>query len=344
MTRSGRPKVSVVMPVYNGGKYLHEAIESILAQTFTDFEFIVIDDGSTDNSYDIAAAFSDGRIRLVRQESNLGLVSALNLGLILARGEYVARMDADDISLPERLLIQVDFMDANPAVGVCGSWLQVFSSTDRTAWYSPISHNEIYARLLFESALFHPTVFMRKSFLDAHNILYKSDFRTAEDYELWSRCITLCRFANIGKVLLHYRSHDNNAGILNAETKQQSADKIHLRWLHNIGLHPSGEEVDLHRQISQGQVPAPVSSTFFKQAHDWLLKIRNANELAKILPEPELSEELSQRWFLICDRSTALGPVAATRYFLSPFFQHFKGKKRALFALLAKSLLHYSGR
>lgn len=332
------------MPVYNGAAYLAEAIQSILDQTFTDFEFLIIDDGSTDDSYSVVTSFSDSRISLHRNENNQGLVNALNFGLELARGEFIVRMDADDISLPVRLSRQVAFMNANPDVGICGSWLQAFTGTAHSDWYSPLSHNKIYARLLFQSALFHPTVLMRKSLLITHALRYQSDFPHAEDYGLWSRIQPYCRFANIGEVLLHYRIHAKSIGSLEPDSKQQSADMIRLRWLQRIGLNPTVEEKTLHRQLSLGMVPMPVSKVFLEQAHAWVLKIRDANAAANIFPEPELSEELSGRWFAVCNKSTSCGPSVMSLYLRSPLSDHFLEKKSAVFALAIKCFLRWSGR
>ena len=150
------PKITVLMPVYNGEKYLKESIESILKQTFRDFEFLIINDTSTDESEKIIRSFKDSRIKLIKNEKNIGLTKSLNKGLDLAKGEYMARMDADDISLPKRLEIQVAFMDKNPKIGVIGAWAKVIGesnkkyiktysnfekiepSTSRSWWFPPI--------------------------------------------------------------------------------------------------------------------------------------------------------------------------------------------------------------
>ena len=119
------PLVTVLMSVYNGEKYLERAIKSILNQTFKDFEFLIINDGSTDNSVKIIQSFNDLRLRLIHNESNIGLIKTLNKGLKLSNGKYIARMDCDDISLPKRLSIQASFMEKYPEIGVCGSWVKI---------------------------------------------------------------------------------------------------------------------------------------------------------------------------------------------------------------------------
>jgi len=127
-----KPTVSVLMPVFNGEQFLRPAMNSILNQTFTDFEFIIVDDGSTDHSREILNSYTDSRVRLICNESNIGLTDSLNRGLEAASGNYIARMDQDDISLPERLAKQVAFMDSHPEVGVCGTWAKDIDQTDST--------------------------------------------------------------------------------------------------------------------------------------------------------------------------------------------------------------------
>ena len=344
MSSCDLPRVTVLMPVYNAGVYLSQAIESVLQQTFTDFEFLIIDDGSTDDSYKIASAFSDARIRLIRLDRNMGLVNALNLGLNTARGEFIARMDADDISLPDRLSKQVHFLDVNPAIAVCGTWLKTFAETKNSLWAVPLNHDAIHARLLFGSAVFHATVLMRKALLNEHVLRYVEGFPYAEDYELWSRCVLTCRLANMSDVLYYYRIHNNSAGNSEPDSKQHSADLIRLRWLQQAGVKATDEEMILHRQLSLGRVPLPLSVAYIEKIHAWLMKIRDANMSADTFPEVELLKELSDRWFWICNQSTPLGLTAVLHYFRSPLSSQYSGRKRAVFAFMIKSILRWPGR
>jgi glycosyltransferase involved in cell wall biosynthesis len=201
------PKVTILMPVYNGEKYIREAIESILSQTFTDFEFLIIDDGSTDQSAVVISSYNDPRIRLVNNERNLGLVHTLNRGLELARGELIARMDSDDISLPDRIRKQVELMNGQPEVGVCGCWIEWL---DREVIMDyPVNDPEIKRNLTFTCPLAHPTVMMRADLVKRYNVRYDPEYQHAEDYELWSRLSLITNFANIPEVLLRYRIHEN---------------------------------------------------------------------------------------------------------------------------------------
>ncbi len=203
-------KISVLMAVHNGELYLKEAIESILSQTFSDFEFIIINDCSTDDSEIIIRSFSDDRIKLYTNNCNLGLTKSLNLGLNLCGGQYIARMDADDISHPDRFLKQIKFLDENLDYGVCGSWYTLFDDSGSIHVAKLIEqHNLLQASLLIKNQMGHPTIMLRKSVLDNNNIRYDENLITSQDYNLWLRLSIVCKLYNIQESLLDYRIHPN---------------------------------------------------------------------------------------------------------------------------------------
>lgn len=211
------PEISVVMSVYNSKAWLREAIASILAQTFTDFEFIIINDGSTDGSLEIIKSFSDPRIVLVDQE-NAGLPAALNRGIQLAKASLIARMDADDVSLPERLQIQLDFLRQNPEIIAIGSAAVYIdeSGRDIAPVQMPCSHAEILAYLP-ESPFIHPTVVFRKEFFNLAQG-YPVEFLGAQDAVLFNRMARLGKMANLSECLLRYRIH---RGAISRRTDRQ---------------------------------------------------------------------------------------------------------------------------
>ncbi|MDR1502656.1 MAG: glycosyltransferase [Prevotella sp.] len=200
------PAISIVMPVYNAARYLPETMESVLTQTFSDFELIIVNDGCTDDSVDIIKSYNDGRIVLM--ENRHDFIRSLNRGIGKSQGKYIARMDADDIMLPKRLSVQYEFMEAHPGIDICGSWMETFGGNVQTA-KMPSGHEDIVRSLLFGNAIFHPTAFMRKSSLEkckSYPNLYKSKYIYAEDYKLWIDLVkNRLVFANIPKVLLWYR-------------------------------------------------------------------------------------------------------------------------------------------
>ena len=206
------PKVTVLMPVYNGEKYLREAIDSILNQTFTDFEFLIIDDGSTDNSLEIINSYQDHRIRLIQNFTNQGLAYCLNWGILFSRSNYIARMDCDDISLSKRLEIQVDFLDNNPDIGIVGSHFILMTKENKKSYIKtvPITDLEIRCRCLFESPFGHPTViFCREIFLK-YSLNYDTELNAIEDYQLWTKILDYTKGANIAIPLVYYRLHNQS--------------------------------------------------------------------------------------------------------------------------------------
>jgi glycosyltransferase involved in cell wall biosynthesis len=198
-------KISVILPVYNAEEYLKESIESILSQTFTNFEFIILNDGSTDQSRNIIRAYNDNRIKFVENKINMGLIKTLNLGLNLAEGKYIARMDADDIALPNRLETQVNFMEKNIDIVACGSWIQYFGKSNKKRRY-PLTDKEIRSHFLFRSPLAHPSVIMKASpFKGKNPVRYNANYLHAEDYKLWFDLMAHGRLANLPFYLLKYR-------------------------------------------------------------------------------------------------------------------------------------------
>jgi hypothetical protein len=223
------PKVSVVMSVYKGERYLREAVGSILNQTFTDFEFIIVDDGSTDSTWDILTGYDDVRIRLVRNVENTGLTRSLNKGLALVEGQYVARMDADDVALPHKLEQQVAFLEKSPEVGILGTACQVIDANhrERGLWRMPASDLLIRWTSLLNNPFLHPTVMIRRDLLTQHGFKYDEAFRTTQDYELWMRMLQYTSGANLTEPLLQYRLSE---GITGSRRKEQLTNHDLVAW------------------------------------------------------------------------------------------------------------------
>jgi glycosyltransferase involved in cell wall biosynthesis len=204
---SGSPFISVILPVYNGSRYLNESINCILRQRYTNFELIIIDDGSTDDSASIIAAYTDPRIRFYSQE-NQGLSSALNQGLSLANGIYIARQDQDDVSLPDRFARQVAFLEANPDYGMVGTWAAIWEETKLTDRLHRHDTDNLQLKfdLLFDNPFVHSSMMIRKDVFNTVGVYCTDKNRQPpEDYELWSRIAREYRIANIPEVLHIYR-------------------------------------------------------------------------------------------------------------------------------------------
>lgn len=207
------PKVTVLMAVYNGERFLRQAIDSILEQTFTDFEFVIVDDGSTDSTWQILQEYAeeDARIVLLQNQTNQGLAKSLNRGLEIARGEYIARMDADDVSLPERFDVQVSFLDAHTQVGVVGSAIKMIDAGGNylKTIRHPKSHSFILWNLCFHTPFAHPAVMFRKEVVDCVGG-YVDDLAVNQDRDLWQRLSSVTRFANLPEALLLFRRHNRS--------------------------------------------------------------------------------------------------------------------------------------
>jgi len=299
------PKITILMPVYNGGKFVREAINSILCQTFTDFEFIIIDDGSTDNSVSIVESYNDSRIILKHNTSNLGLIKSLNKGLELAKGKYIARMDADDFSKPNRLELQNNFMDYNHDVGVCGTWVQVIGEQN-AIWKPPIADDNIRSSMVFENVIYHPTSMFRRNLLEKNNIYYNESMNCAEDYAFWLQWSAYTKLANVGEILLNHRIHPESIGATNKNKQQEIASQIRFLQIEKLGITPDSHEFILHNDISQWHFQD--SRQFVLLSEKWLIKLRDCNKTTSWFPEPAFTRVLSERWYGICRNAQKLGP------------------------------------
>ena len=233
------PFVSVVLPVYNCPEYIHDAIESILQQTFVDFELIVIDDGSTDNTADIIETFTDPRIRFYSQK-NQGLAATLNRGLELSRGNYIARQDQDDISLPERFAKQVEYLESHLECGLVGTWAEIWRGEHRTGrkHLHPSDNITLKCELLFDNPFVHSSVMLRKSVLEhVGGYCIDPDRQPPEDYELWSRIARDYQIANIPELLLVYREIQNSmsrVGVTPFLNHLVTISSENIAWASNI--------------------------------------------------------------------------------------------------------------
>lgn len=203
-------KVSIILPVYNAEKTINDSIKSIVEQTFKDWELIVINDGSTDNTENVILSFKDYRINYIKNDCNKGLIYTLNRGLNISKGEYIARMDADDISLSSRIEKQVIFMDSHPDIIVCGTQIEYFG-TKQTSYFKlkfPTRDKELKEMLAFATCFAHPTVVIRKNVLTSNKVQYNPVFKNAEDYNMWIDLMPFGKFANLSETLLKYRISD----------------------------------------------------------------------------------------------------------------------------------------
>ena len=273
------------MPVYNCAEYVSEAIQSILDQTFADFELIIIDDQSTDRTRDIACLFHDPRIHLITKPENTGYTNSLNTGLQRALGKYIARMDGDDISTLDRFQKQFDFLEVNQEIALCGSWYTIIDSNQLIKL--PITDGDIKLSLLASCPIAHPTVMMRNEFLKTQNILYNPDAEPAEDYDLWVRMARAGKFANLAESLLFYRNHSNQTSNIFKVRQIDQSNIIRKKML--LSFYPSASQNEQQiflTLVTDGQLNTK------KQLKESILlsdKVMRINLEVKMLPQVKFS-------------------------------------------------------
>lgn len=319
------PDVTVLMPVYNGERYLRESIESILSQTYADFEFLIIDDGSTDSTFSIIQNYNDKRIRLLKNLRRLKLSGALNRGIDEAQGNLIARMDADDIARKDRLAKQVAYLNEHPQTGLCGTWVRRFGGTRPSIDKNPVTNEEIQAYALFECPFTHPTVMFRKSFFVNSSLCYNGDYYPTEDYELWSRAVHLFPCANIPEVLLDYRVHAK--GMTGAEWDDMDSKGLLIGEsnLKRLGIVPTREEALLHRNVGRAASKRWENFEELNRAGKWLLRLWHANEKCGPYDPAAFRIILDLVWYRACFNASPLGFKVLSSFAKRPW-----GKERRL--------------
>lgn len=330
------PLITVLMPVHNGAAYLAEAMESILRQSLADFEFLVVDDASTDHSAALVRNVKDPRVRLIPSTERLKLSGALNLGLDQARGRYVARMDADDISLPRRLESQARFLEQNPAIGLCGTWIRYFGGSTRTILERPVPHDEIHAFMLLDTPFAHPTVMLRRDAIEQHHLRFNGDFFPTEDFELWTRAIRQFPVANLPEVLLHYRIHSQSLTGSDWSTMDEQAARIIRAQLEPLGLEPTLDELRFHRKLAMGHVT--MTRETLNQAEAWIATLMAANRRTHTFKPDALHSVLGEVWFRTCMHASRLGFWVAKHYADSPLTTHDRNRRRREWMMKAAAL------
>jgi len=296
---SSQPReLSVIMCVYNGEAFLKEAVDSVLAQTYASFEFIVINDGSTDHTAAILASIADPRMVVITNATNLGLIRSLNIGLGAATGTFIARMDADDICRPERFEKQLAFLEQHPEVGLCGTWLQIIGDDSRYTF--PLTHEEIKLALLDYNPIAHPSVMFRSKVFKEAGLTYDPGFPGAEDYELWTRAIFLTKFANIPETLLSYRRHGQQVTQSKQQTMESSSGKIKLGLPLALGIHPDERESTVHLFLFNGQFKELKGLNILEEADAWLHKLVSANRLFHQFRESDLLALWKSKLLVTC--------------------------------------------
>ncbi len=288
------PSVTVIMPVYNGIAHISEAIESILSQHFRDFEFLIMDDGSTDKSLDIVNSYRDSRIKLYRTEHNFGIAKTLNRGISIAQGRYIARMDCDDISHPERLHFQVDFLEKNPGIGLLGTGVRKIRKNRKSKtvlW--PSTDPEIKIDMLFQNPFFHPSIMVRTTLLQ--NTVYNEKQKYAQDYGLWVSLAPQTKFANLPNTLLYYRNHEGQITKTKSELQATTARKVRQHYIRTLFPSITETELSVHHMISERNRTIDLND-----AKTWLEHLVELNNETRVFPDDLFRKIIARKWWNCC--------------------------------------------
>ncbi len=290
--------ISVIMSNFNTPEeYLREAIESVLNQTYIDFEFIIIDDCSTDNSLEIIKTYKDERIVVLENDENLGITKSLNRGLKIAKGEYIARMDADDICLPERFEKQVEYLKCNPEVVVCGTGVELFGDgadvhNEKIVCKTIPQKDDFQINLLFgnHTNIIHPTAMFNREILVSNNIEYDERYMYAQDYRMWVSCSSVGECANVPQVLLKYRVHKKAVSTHKKDIQNECARNIMAEQLSWLDLTLPGNWEEIHFGFLIGRKKYNIE---YKK---WIENIISNNKKYKIYNPQKLEKTLWGKW------------------------------------------------
>ena len=298
------PEISVILPVYNAEKYIRNSIESILHQSYKDFELIIINDGPIDNSGAIISSFNDVRIHYYTNDTNLGLIKTLNKSINLSKGRYIARMDADDICMPNRFEKQVAFMESHPSVVLCGTWAKIIDDQGKiTGRIKRIDSSDlIRATMLFTTPFLHPSVMMRSDALQ--NNQYDDISLHCEDLELWMRLAKQpeYQFANLPEFLLHYRWHTTNISVQNSDFQADKKKQLIRPYIENLAGVITDDELKIHFLAFSTKA---LSISERKQSNIWLANLSQKNKYNKHYHSESLDALFLSRWFITCLRAKA---------------------------------------
>lgn len=307
------PLISVIMPVYNAEKYIDETINSILNQSFKNFEFIIIDDKSTDNSVKIIEKFNDKRIKFFKNESNIGYVKTLNKLIGLAKGKFIARQDNDDISLKKRLEIQYNYMINNPDVLLCGTNYKIFGNKNFKS-NSPKSYEHIKSFFIFNNPICHPSVMIKKCIFNNISVRYDEKLCPSEDYALWFEISKIGRIVNLPYILLKYRTHNHNVSVTNYHQQVDCANTIRKN-VFNYYFNYKLDQTEIKLLSSLFEKNTNYTKEDLLEIKIFFLKIENLNKKSNHINEFYLKYEFYKNWKTVVLKKSTINNYDRIKYF-----------------------------
>src|SRR5574337_643394 len=316
------PRVTVLIPVYNRERYVATAIESILAQSFIDFELLLIDDGSTDGSVEILRSYTtDSRVRLVCNEQNLGIPRTRNRGIDLARGEHIAMLDSDDWAYPRLLEKQVAFLDRHKDFEVVGAWATEMDENGRSLGRVKrrfVSSGELQSRLLFRCSLCNSSIMARKAILQDYG--YREQYAVCEDFDLFVRVAKNSKLGNLPETLVRRRTHAGNLGREKAEVMKAKNQEIASAQLIELGVTFTATDLERHFVLSHmTRLQFTPDREYLEWADAWLQKLQKVNHRVLRYPAQAFARLVGQLWVTACWRATgSMGGAAWKHFWRSP--------------------------
>jgi glycosyltransferase involved in cell wall biosynthesis len=317
------------MAVYNGEKYLKEAIDSILQQTYTNFEFIIVNDGSTDKTAEILASYTDNRIKIITATQNCGLIDSLNKGIVAAKGEYIARLDADDIAMPERLAVQVAYLQQNPEVVLLGTGARVFN--DNLEWDTSYQHGQdcITTHLLFRNVFTHSSIMVKTGVIAA--MKFDKNYYLAEDYILWVKIAQQYKIATIKESLVRHRLHETNITKVKYDRHIATVYQIYAYQIKQLGITPTQEQLELHYKAGNYQFEKSIS--YLSSIAIWLDLLLQQNRKQQIYGKTCFEGRILQIWIDACVNAKGLGIGLSKTFFFAELSEALPFWKRCKIAL-----------
>jgi glycosyltransferase involved in cell wall biosynthesis len=318
------PELSIIMPVYNSVKYVAEAVNSLLSQSFTNFELIIVNDASTDGSADVLTNFNDGRIKLFNNHQNRGIVYSRNRGLAEARGKFIAQFDSDDIAMPDKFEKQIDFLKKNPGFGMVGSWVRMIDGEGKLMkekWRLPAKPELIPAIMLFRNYFVQSTVVARVDAIPEGG--YKAAFDVGEDYVMWIEIAKKHKVWNLPEYLINYRVHGMSTMNYDTNRVKNREQLIFKNLLGELKIDLAYNNVETHEMIKENDPIDKIETLKRIEGHLNLIILQN--RITKVYDEKALSKVVLNRWLKCCYRARAAGFKTAGIFLSSPLTLKFIG-------------------
>ncbi len=316
------PSLSIIMPAYNVGQYIAQAIQSVLDQTYEDFELIIINDGSTDNTKTVITSFNDSRIKYFENEKNSGIVFSRNRGLKLAKGEYIGMLDADDVAHSEKFKKQIAFLEQNKDFGMLGSWANFIDEEGvrlAGSWKLKAPPEMIPSIMLFKNYFLQSAVIYRKECISQFS--FREGFDILEDYLIWLEIINKYKAWNLQEYLIDYRVHDGGVTKMHQQKKLEKEKKVFQIQFNHLGIDATAQEMELHLLIRDDKPISKIET--LKSIEKWLLKIQEKNNELKIYDQKILGKVIFNRWLKVCEKAKGLHFRMLYQLFASELFSIF---------------------